>query len=46
MRIELVAIVVHDYDSAIRFFVDVLGFELIEDSRRSPPMVARSAGWL
>jgi len=30
--LELVAIVVHDYDPAIRFFVDILGFELIEDS--------------
>src|SRR4051794_22273785 len=30
--IHLVAIVVHDYDPAIRFFVDILGFELIEDS--------------
>ena len=30
--LDLVAIVVHDYDPAIRFFVDVLGFELIEDS--------------
>jgi catechol 2,3-dioxygenase-like lactoylglutathione lyase family enzyme len=30
--IDLVAIVVHDYDPAIRFFVDILGFELAEDS--------------
>jgi catechol 2,3-dioxygenase-like lactoylglutathione lyase family enzyme len=30
--VQLVAIVVHDYDPAIRFFVDVLGFELVEDS--------------
>jgi catechol 2,3-dioxygenase-like lactoylglutathione lyase family enzyme len=30
--LELVAIVVEDYDPAIRFFVDVLGFELREDS--------------
>ncbi len=30
--IHLVAVVVHDYDPAIRFFVDVLGFELVEDS--------------
>jgi catechol 2,3-dioxygenase-like lactoylglutathione lyase family enzyme len=30
--LHLVAIVVHDYDPAIRFFVDVLGFELVEDS--------------
>jgi catechol 2,3-dioxygenase-like lactoylglutathione lyase family enzyme len=28
----LVAIVVHEYDPAIRFFVDVLGFELVEDA--------------
>jgi len=30
--LQLVAIVVDDYDRAIRFFVDVLGFELVEDS--------------
>ncbi len=30
--LELVTIVVDDYDSAITFFVDVLGFELVEDS--------------
>jgi catechol 2,3-dioxygenase-like lactoylglutathione lyase family enzyme len=30
--LELVALVVRDYDAAIRFFVDVLGFELMEDS--------------
>jgi catechol 2,3-dioxygenase-like lactoylglutathione lyase family enzyme len=30
--IHLVALVVHEYDPAIRFFVDVLGFELVEDS--------------
>jgi len=30
--LHLVAIVVDDYDPAIRFFVDVLGFELVEDS--------------
>lgn len=32
MDIELVAIIVEDYDPAIRFFVDTLGFELVEDS--------------
>jgi len=31
-HLHLVALVVHDYDTAIRFFVDVLGFELVEDS--------------
>jgi catechol 2,3-dioxygenase-like lactoylglutathione lyase family enzyme len=29
--LHLVALVVHDYDPAIRFFVDVLGFDLVED---------------
>jgi catechol 2,3-dioxygenase-like lactoylglutathione lyase family enzyme len=30
--LQLVAIVVDDYDPAIAFFVDALGFELVEDS--------------
>jgi catechol 2,3-dioxygenase-like lactoylglutathione lyase family enzyme len=32
MYIEQVALIVDDYDEAIRFFVDALGFELVEDS--------------
>ncbi|MFI9637550.1 VOC family protein [Nocardia sp. NPDC051929] len=32
MRIGLMTIVVAEYDAAIDFFVDSLGFELIEDS--------------
>ena len=32
MRIELATIVVDEYDPAIEFFVDVLGFDLVEDS--------------
>src|SRR4051812_50156123 len=32
MFIEQVALIVDDYDEAIRFFVDGLGFELVEDS--------------
>jgi len=32
VQIDLVTIVVADYDAAIRFFVDVLGLELVEDS--------------
>lgn len=32
MHIESVSLVVDDYDSAITFFVDALGFELVEDS--------------
>jgi catechol 2,3-dioxygenase-like lactoylglutathione lyase family enzyme len=32
MRVELVALVVDDYDLAIEFFVGALGFELVEDT--------------
>ncbi|MCO5993585.1 VOC family protein [Actinoallomurus rhizosphaericola] len=32
MRVDLVTLVVEDYDAAIGFFVGVLGFELVEDS--------------
>jgi catechol 2,3-dioxygenase-like lactoylglutathione lyase family enzyme len=32
MHLEHVAVIVEDYDSAIRFYVDALGFELVEDS--------------
>ncbi|MFG3620246.1 VOC family protein [Nocardia sp. NPDC047654] len=32
MRIGLITIVVAEYDPAIEFFVDTLGFELVEDS--------------
>jgi catechol 2,3-dioxygenase-like lactoylglutathione lyase family enzyme len=31
-HLHLVTIVVADYDPAIRFFVDVLGFELLDDA--------------
>jgi len=31
-HLELMAIVVDEYDPAIAFFVDALGFELVEDS--------------
>jgi catechol 2,3-dioxygenase-like lactoylglutathione lyase family enzyme len=31
-HLELVALVVQDYDAAIRFFVDVLQFQLVEDT--------------
>lgn len=30
-HLHLVALVVREYDPAIRFFVDVLGFDLVED---------------
>jgi catechol 2,3-dioxygenase-like lactoylglutathione lyase family enzyme len=32
MDLALVTIIVADYDEAIRFFVDALGFDLVEDS--------------
>ena len=32
MHLQHTALIVHDYDEAIRFFVDALGFELVEDS--------------
>ena len=32
MNLELAAVVVHEYDPAIDFFVKTLGFELVEDS--------------
>jgi len=32
VRVDLFTIVVPDYDAAVEFFVDVLGFELVEDS--------------
>ena len=32
MRIDLVSLIVRDYDEAIAFFVDDLGFDLAEDS--------------
>lgn len=32
MHLSLIAVVVSEYDPAIDFFVDVLGFELVEDS--------------
>ena len=31
-NLELVALVVRDYEPAIRFFIDVLRFELVEDT--------------
>jgi catechol 2,3-dioxygenase-like lactoylglutathione lyase family enzyme len=32
MRLDLVALIVDDYDPAIAFFTGVLGFDLVEDS--------------
>lgn len=35
MHLEQFTLIVDDYDEAIRFFVDVLEFELVEDSESS-----------
>jgi len=45
VHLDLVAIVVDDYDLAIAFFVDVLGFELAEDSP-SPTIDGRAKRWV
>lgn len=40
--LDLIAIVVHDYDPAIQFFVDILGFDLVEDSPFTPTEIAHA----
>jgi catechol 2,3-dioxygenase-like lactoylglutathione lyase family enzyme len=32
VHLELAAVIVRDYDEAVRFYVDALGFEVVEDS--------------
>jgi catechol 2,3-dioxygenase-like lactoylglutathione lyase family enzyme len=44
MHLNLVAVVVADYDDAITFFVAVLGFELAEAHRRRPTTAGPSGG--
>ena len=47
LRLSLAAVVVHDYDEAIRFYVDALGFDLVEDTDRGEGrrwVVVRPAG--
>jgi catechol 2,3-dioxygenase-like lactoylglutathione lyase family enzyme len=34
-RLALISIVVEDYDDAIQFYRDILGFDLVEDTRLS-----------
>ncbi|WP_433207059.1 VOC family protein [Dactylosporangium sp. CS-047395] len=46
MRLELVTIVVDAYDPAIAFFVEVLGFELVEDSPSVTSVGARAKRWV
>lgn len=46
MHLEQVALIVDDYDEAITFFVDVLGFELVEDSPSLTTSDRRPKRWV
>jgi catechol 2,3-dioxygenase-like lactoylglutathione lyase family enzyme len=46
VHIEQFALIVDDYDEAIRFFVDVLGFELVEDSSALTTRDGRPKRWV
>ena len=46
MYLEQVALIVDDYDEAIRFFVDALGFELVEDSPALTTNDGRPKRWV
>jgi catechol 2,3-dioxygenase-like lactoylglutathione lyase family enzyme len=46
MHLEQMALIVEDYDAAIAFFVDVLGFELVEDSPALTSVGGRPKRWV
>ena len=46
MYIEQIALIVDDYDDAIRFFVDLLDFELVEDSPALTSRDGRPKRWV
>jgi catechol 2,3-dioxygenase-like lactoylglutathione lyase family enzyme len=46
MYLEHVSLIVEDYDAAIRFFVDDLGFELVEDSPALTTKGGRPKRWV
>lgn len=46
VHLTLAAIVVHDYDPAIDFFVGTLGFELVEDSPAVTTRSGRPKRWV
>ena len=46
MHLDLVAVIVEDYDAAIAFFCDALGFDLIEDSPALTTEGARPKRWV
>jgi catechol 2,3-dioxygenase-like lactoylglutathione lyase family enzyme len=46
MELELISIVVHDYDEAIGFFTTALGFDLVEDSPALTTSGGRPKRWV
>jgi catechol 2,3-dioxygenase-like lactoylglutathione lyase family enzyme len=46
MHLEHMAVIVHDYDEAIDFFVGVLGFELVEDAPATTTEGGRPKRWV
>lgn len=44
--LQLVSLIVQDYDGALAFFVDKLGFELIEDSPATTSHTAQPKRWV
>jgi catechol 2,3-dioxygenase-like lactoylglutathione lyase family enzyme len=46
MYLERVSLIVEDYDEAIRFFVDALGFELVEDEPALTSKGGRPKRWV
>jgi catechol 2,3-dioxygenase-like lactoylglutathione lyase family enzyme len=46
MYIEQVSLIVDEYDEAIRFFVGILGFELVEDSPALSSRDGRPKRWV
>ena len=46
MHLELVSVIVDEYDAAIDFFVRRLGFELVEDSPATTTVGGRPKRWV
>ena len=46
VHLGLVSLLVDDYDDAIRFFVDAVGFELVEDSPATTSVGGRPKRWV
>jgi catechol 2,3-dioxygenase-like lactoylglutathione lyase family enzyme len=46
MRLDKFTIIVNDYDQAIRFYTDALGFDLVEDSPALTTIGGRPKRWV